>query len=49
VGNVEGEVKVNLVDGIYQNILYPNSVEVKDGKVELTEKPMVLFALKKNV
>jgi len=49
VGNVKDTVKVDLKDGIYQNILYPNAIEVKDGLVELLDKPMVLFALKKNL
>jgi glycosidase len=49
VGQVKGEVEVKLPDGTYQNILYPNQVVVKDGKLTLTDKPMVLFGLKQNI
>ncbi len=49
VGNTQGEVKVNVPDGTYQNILYPNQVVVKDGKLILQEKPIVLFAIKQTV
>lgn len=49
VGQVKGEVEVKLPDGTYQNILYPNQVVVKGGKLTLTDKPMVLFGLKQNI
>ena len=49
LGQVKGEVEVKLPDGTYQNILYPNQVVVKDGKLTLTDKPMVLFGLKHNI
>ena len=49
LGQVSGEVEVTLPDGIYQNILYPNQVEVKHGKLKLTDKPMVLFGLKQTL
>lgn len=49
LGHIKGEVTVSLPDGTYQNILYPNQVVVKDGKLTLTDKPMVLFGLKQNI
>lgn len=49
LGKEDGMIAVNLPEGTYQNILYPNQVTVKDGKLELSEKPMVLFGLKQNI
>ena len=49
LGNVKKEISLKLKDGIYQNILYPNQVKVNGGKFKLTEKPMILFAMKKKI
>lgn len=49
LGKVSGEVSIELYDGVYQNILYPNQAKVTDHKVNVTEKPLVIFALKKNI
>ncbi|NLN50082.1 MAG: alpha-amylase [Acholeplasmataceae bacterium] len=46
VGNKKGEIKIPLPDGIYQNILYPNQVEVKDNRVKLSQKPIIIFSMK---
>lgn len=49
VGNTVGEVEVPLDNGIYQNILYPNQVKIEDHKITLTDKPIVLFTMKKQI
>ena len=47
LGSVQGEIDLNLKDGIYQNILYPNQVKISEGKLQLADKPMILFAMKR--
>lgn len=47
--NSKREINISLKDGVYQNILYPNQVKVKDGNIKLTEKPMILFAMKRHI
>lgn len=49
LGNVKGEINLNLKDGLYQNILYPNQVKVTKGNLKLTDKPMILFAMKRQL
>lgn len=49
LGNEQKEIKISLKDGVYQNILYPNQVKVIDGLIRLTDKPMILFAMKKQI
>lgn len=47
--NCKNEIALDLKDGVYQNILYPNQVKIKEGKFKLSEKPMILFAMKKQI
>jgi len=46
LGQVEGKIKVDLVDGIYPNKLYSKKVKVVNGEIELTKHPVVI-ALRK--
>lgn len=49
LGSAKGEINLNLKEGIYQNILYPNQVKIANGKLSLTNKPMILFAMKRQI
>lgn len=42
--NETGFVKVNLADGVYQNLLDGNDVEVKDGKIRFDGAPIWMVA-----
>lgn len=49
LSNSKNEIQLDLKDGIYQNILYPNQIKIINRKFNLTEKPMILFAMKKQI
>ncbi len=49
LGSEQKEISISLKDGVYQNILYPNQVKVINGLIRLTDKPMILFAMKKQI
>lgn len=49
LGNTQNDIELNLKDGLYQNILYPNQVKITNKKIKLTNKPMILFAMKKQI
>lgn len=49
LGELDESIKINLKDGVYQNILYPNQVKVINKTLKLTDKPMILFAMKKQI
>ncbi|MCK5761865.1 MAG: alpha-amylase, partial [Candidatus Izimaplasma sp.] len=46
VGQVTGNIEVNIKDGIYQNLLDDRQVKIKDKSLELSEGPL-LFWVKK--
>ena len=41
---LNGEVKVNLQDGEYINEIDNEKVVVKNGKIKINSKPIILFA-----
>lgn len=49
LGLENGTVEVNLKDGVYQNILYPNQVKIHQKTLTLSEKPMILFSIKEHL
>ena len=42
VGNVEGKIKTNLTNGLYQNLFDGSYVEVSNNEVEIGSNPIVL-------
>jgi glycosidase len=46
--NLENQTDVNvpLVDGIYQNYLFEHEIQVKNGKIDLNNKPIVIMTTK---
>ena len=40
---IEGEIKVNLKDGEYINEIDNEKVIVKNGKIKMNKKPIILF------
>lgn len=49
LGNSQNLIELNLKDGLYQNILYPNQVKIVNKKLKPSNKPMILFAMKKQI
>lgn len=49
LGLEKDSLEIGLKDGVYQNILYPNQVTIKDKKLTLTEKPLILFSIKEHL
>ena len=42
VGNVEGKIKTNLTNGLYQNLFDGSYVEVTNNEIEIGSNPIVL-------
>ncbi|HHT39607.1 MAG: alpha-amylase family glycosyl hydrolase [Acholeplasmatales bacterium] len=49
LGNEKGFITVPFPDGVYDNILYPQKLSITNAQMELTEKPIVLFTIKKEL
>lgn len=49
LGLETGHIQIDIKDGVYQNILYPNQVKVENKTLALTEKPLILFSIKEHL